>query len=84
MGCYEISLGDTIGVGEPDHVRRLIDAVGKQIQRSQLAMHFHDTYGRAVENVRASLEEGISVFDRLGGGPGRLPVCSRRAWECGD
>jgi hydroxymethylglutaryl-CoA lyase len=73
LGCTEISLGDTIGVGEPDQVRRLIEAVAALIPRDQLAMHFHDTYGRAIANVQASLEEGISTFDSSVAGLGGCP-----------
>jgi hydroxymethylglutaryl-CoA lyase len=73
MGCYEVSLGDTIGVGEPDQVRRLVETVATKIPREQLAMHFHDTYGRAVANVQASLEEDISVFDSSVAGLGGCP-----------
>jgi hydroxymethylglutaryl-CoA lyase len=73
MGCYEISLGDTIGVGQPDQVRRLIEAAAVRIPRHQLAMHFHDTYGRAVANVQASLEEGIAIFDSSVAGLGGCP-----------
>jgi hydroxymethylglutaryl-CoA lyase len=73
MGCYEISLGDTIGVGEPDQVRRLIDVVAARITREKLAMHFHDTYGRAVANIEASLREGIAVFDSSVAGLGGCP-----------
>jgi hydroxymethylglutaryl-CoA lyase len=73
LGCDEISLGDTIGVGEPDEVRRLIDAVSKLIPREKLAMHFHDTFGRAVANIEASLQEGISIFDSSVAGLGGCP-----------
>jgi hydroxymethylglutaryl-CoA lyase len=73
LGCDEISLGDTIGVGEPDEVRRLIDAVAKLIPREKLAMHFHDTYGRAGANVEASLREGIAIFDSSVAGLGGCP-----------
>ncbi len=73
MGCGEISLGDTIGVGDPEQVRSLIDAVTKVIPRGKLAMHFHDTYGRAVANIEASLREGISIFDSSVAGLGGCP-----------
>jgi len=73
LGCDEISLGDTIGVGEPDEVRRLIDEVSKLIPREKLAMHFHDTFGRAVANIEASLQEGISIFDSSVAGLGGCP-----------
>lgn len=73
LGCSEISLGDTIGVGDPDQVRSLIDAVTKVIPRGKIAMHFHDTYGRAIANIEASLREGITVFDSSVAGLGGCP-----------
>ncbi|WP_462383624.1 hydroxymethylglutaryl-CoA lyase [Pseudomonas sp. Marseille-QA0892] len=73
MGCYEISLGDTIGVGTPDRTRRLFDVVGREVPRRQLAGHFHDTYGQALANVYAGLLEGISVFDASVSGLGGCP-----------
>jgi len=73
LGCSEISLGDTIGVGDPDQVRSLIEAVAERIPRQKLAMHFHDTYGRAVANIEASLREGIMVFDSSVAGLGGCP-----------
>jgi hydroxymethylglutaryl-CoA lyase len=73
LGCEEISLGDTIGAGEPADVMRLIEAVTKLIPRERLAMHFHDTRGRAVENIEASLREGITVFDSSVAGLGGCP-----------
>jgi hydroxymethylglutaryl-CoA lyase len=73
LGCDEISLGDTIGVGEPDQVRGLIEAVSKLIPREKLAMHFHDTYGRAIANIEASLREGIAIFDSSVSGLGGCP-----------
>ena len=73
LGCGEISLGDTIGVGDPEKVRRLIDTVTNQIPRDRIAMHFHDTYGRAMANIEASLREGISIFDSSVGGLGGCP-----------
>ncbi len=72
-GCYEISLGDTIGVGTAGKIRRVIDAVAKEVPRENIAMHFHDTYGQGVANVLASLEEGISVFDASVAGLGGCP-----------
>ncbi len=59
MGCYEISLGDTIGTGTPGATRALLNAVAAHIPRGKLAGHFHDTYGQALVNIYASLEEGI-------------------------
>jgi hydroxymethylglutaryl-CoA lyase len=73
MGCYEISLGDTIGTGTPGATRELFDVVGRQVPRSQLAGHFHDTYGQALANIYASLLEGIEVFDSSVAGLGGCP-----------
>ncbi|MBL0373297.1 hydroxymethylglutaryl-CoA lyase [Rhizobium sp. KVB221] len=73
MGCYEISLGDTIGVGTATKVRTVINRVAATIPRERIAMHFHDTYGQGIANVLASLEEGISVFDSSVGGLGGCP-----------
>ncbi|MFN7009156.1 MAG: hydroxymethylglutaryl-CoA lyase [Allorhizobium sp.] len=73
LGCYEISLGDTIGVGTVRRVRSVIDAVAADLPRDRIAMHFHDTYGQGVANVLASLEEGITVFDSSVAGLGGCP-----------
>jgi hydroxymethylglutaryl-CoA lyase len=73
MGCYEVSLGDTIGTGTPNATRALFEAVGRDIPRSRLAGHFHDTYGQALANVYASLLEGIEVFDSSVAGLGGCP-----------
>jgi hydroxymethylglutaryl-CoA lyase len=73
MGCYEVSLGDTIGVGTAGDTRRLFEVVGRDIPRDQLAGHFHDTYGQALANIYASLLEGISVFDSSVAGLGGCP-----------
>ncbi|MDH4571429.1 hydroxymethylglutaryl-CoA lyase [Salinicola acroporae] len=73
MGCYEISLGDTIGVGTPLEAKRLLDAVGRDIPRDMLAAHFHDTYGQALANLYAVLEEGIGVIDSAVAGLGGCP-----------
>ena len=73
MGCYEVSLGDTIGVGSPNKARALMRAVAQEIPASAVAGHFHDTYGQAVANVAASLEEGIRVFDSSIAGLGGCP-----------
>jgi hydroxymethylglutaryl-CoA lyase len=73
MGCTEISLGDTIGVGAPTRVKALIDCVGAHVPVAALAGHFHDTYGMAVANVVAALEMGVSVFDASVGGLGGCP-----------
>lgn len=73
MGCYEVSLGDTIGTGTAGATRRLFDVVGAQVPREKLAGHFHDTYGQAIANVYASLLEGITVFDSSIAGLGGCP-----------
>ena len=72
-GCYEVSLGDTIGVGTAGDTRRLIEVVGRDIDRSLLAGHFHDTYGQALANIHASLLEGVAVFDSSVAGLGGCP-----------
>ncbi|MEB0040579.1 MULTISPECIES: hydroxymethylglutaryl-CoA lyase [unclassified Pseudomonas] len=73
MGCYEISLGDTIGTGTPGATRTLFDTVAGKIPRGKLAGHFHDTYGQALANIYASLLEGIQVFDSSIAGLGGCP-----------
>lgn len=73
MGCYEVSLGDTIGTGTAGATRRLFDVVGAQVPRDRLAGHFHDTYGQAIANIYASLLEGIQVFDSSIAGLGGCP-----------
>ncbi|PQZ91292.1 MULTISPECIES: hydroxymethylglutaryl-CoA lyase [Pseudomonas] len=73
MGCYEVSLGDTIGTGTAGATRRLFEVVGAQVPRDKLAGHFHDTYGQAIANVYASLLEGINVFDSSIAGLGGCP-----------
>jgi hydroxymethylglutaryl-CoA lyase len=73
MGCYEISLGDTIGTGTAGKTRHLINVVGREVPRHLLAGHFHDTYGQALANIYASLEEGINVFDSSVAGLGGCP-----------
>ncbi len=73
MGCYEVSLGDTIGVGTPEKTRLLLRAVKKEIPVDKIAVHFHDTYGHALENIKVSLEEGIAVVDSSVGGLGGCP-----------
>ena len=73
MGCYEISLGDTIGVGVASATRQLIEVVGQRVPRKQLAGHFHDTYGQALSNIYAALLEGVSVFDSSVAGLGGCP-----------
>jgi hydroxymethylglutaryl-CoA lyase len=73
MGCYEVSLGDTIGVGTAGAVRRVIAEAAAAVGMNQIAMHFHDTYGQGVANVLASLEAGVTVFDASVGGLGGCP-----------
>ncbi|WP_448650635.1 hydroxymethylglutaryl-CoA lyase [Pseudomonas fluorescens] len=73
MGCYEVSLGDTIGTGTAGATRRLFEVVGAQVPRDRLAGHFHDTYGQAIANIYASLLEGINVFDSSIAGLGGCP-----------
>ena len=73
MGCYEISLGDTIGVGTPRRARAMLDAVASEVPMSALAVHFHDTYGQAVANVAACLEAGVRVVDAAVSGTGGCP-----------
>jgi hydroxymethylglutaryl-CoA lyase len=73
LGCYEISLGDTIGVGTPVKARQLLRAVAGSVPMANLAMHFHDTYGQALANLYAGMEEGTRVIDSAAGGLGGCP-----------
>jgi len=73
LGCYEVSLGDTIGVGTPMKARQLLRAVAGDVPMANLAMHFHDTYGQALANLYAGLEEGCRVIDSAAGGLGGCP-----------
>jgi hydroxymethylglutaryl-CoA lyase len=73
MGCYEISLGDTIGTGTPLKAKRMLEAVSDEVPMAHLAAHFHDTYGQALANLYAVLEEGISVVDSSVAGLGGCP-----------
>jgi hydroxymethylglutaryl-CoA lyase len=73
LGCYEVSLGDTIGVGTPLKARHLLRAVAGAVPMSGLAMHFHDTYGQALANLYAGMEEGARVIDSAAGGLGGCP-----------
>ncbi len=73
MGCYEISLGDTIGTGTPAKTQRLFETVGKHIPMDKLAGHFHDTYGQALANILAALELGVATFDSSIAGLGGCP-----------
>jgi hydroxymethylglutaryl-CoA lyase len=73
IGCYEISLGDTIGVGTPGSVLRMLEAVGVRLGVERLAGHFHDTYGMAIANVHAAYTFGLRVFDSSVSGLGGCP-----------
>ncbi|AVO37218.1 hydroxymethylglutaryl-CoA lyase [Pukyongiella litopenaei] len=73
MGCYEISLGDTIGQGTPDSIARMLSAVRDVVPATRLAGHYHDTAGRALDNIDASLVMGVRVFDAAVGGLGGCP-----------
>jgi hydroxymethylglutaryl-CoA lyase len=73
LGCYEVSLGDTIGVGTPRKARELLRAVAGHVPMAHLAMHFHDTYGQALANLYAGMEEGARVIDSAAGGLGGCP-----------
>ncbi|WP_338523467.1 hydroxymethylglutaryl-CoA lyase [Pseudomonas batumici] len=73
MGCYEVSLGDTIGTGTPGATRTMFEVVSASVPREKLAGHFHDTYGQALANLYASLLEGIQVFDSSIAGLGGCP-----------
>ena len=73
LGCYEISLGDTIGVGTPLKAKAMLRAVAADVPTKNLAMHFHDTYGQALANLYAGMEEGVRVIDSAAGGLGGCP-----------
>jgi hydroxymethylglutaryl-CoA lyase len=73
LGCYEVSLGDTIGIGTPKKARELLRAVAGHVPMANLAMHFHDTYGQALANLYAGMEEGARVIDSAAGGLGGCP-----------
>ena len=73
LGCYEISLGDTIGVGTPAKARAMLRAVAAEVPMPALAIHFHDTYGQALANILACLEEGVAVVDSAVSGAGGCP-----------
>ena len=79
MGCYEISLGDTVGVGTPLKAKRMLEAVSQHIPMHKLAAHFHDTYGQALANLYAVLEEGIAVIDSSVAGLGGCPYAKGAA-----
>ncbi|NQZ11427.1 MAG: hydroxymethylglutaryl-CoA lyase, partial [Algicola sp.] len=76
LGCYEISLGDTVGVGTPEKVKQLIDAVTTKVALDKLAVHFHDTYGQALANIYSALQCGVSVIDSAVAGLGGCPYAA--------
>ena len=73
LGCYEVSLGDTIGAGTPGKTAVMLDAVARVVPVERLAGHYHDTYGQALANIYASLEHGVAVFDSSVAGLGGCP-----------
>ena len=76
MGCYEISLGDTIGVGTPGQTQSMLEAVTRLVPVGNVAGHYHDTYGQALANIYASLEVGVAVFDSSVSGLGGCPYAA--------
>jgi len=76
MGCYEVSLGDTIGVGTPGRTKAMIEACAKRVPIDRLAGHYHDTYGQALANIYASLELGVATFDASVAGLGGCPYAA--------
>ena len=73
MGCYEISLGDTIGVGTPNKVKKMLEIVAHDLPMDQLAVHFHDSYGQAIVNIYAAIEMGVRSIDSSVAGLGGCP-----------
>jgi hydroxymethylglutaryl-CoA lyase len=76
MGCYEVSLGDTIGTGTPGKTKAMIEACAKRVPMEKLAGHYHDTYGQALANIYASLETGVRTFDASVAGLGGCPYAA--------
>jgi hydroxymethylglutaryl-CoA lyase len=76
MGCYEVSLGDTIGVGTPGKTQAMLEAVARRVPMERLAGHYHDTYGQALANIYASLELGVATFDASVAGLGGCPYAA--------
>jgi hydroxymethylglutaryl-CoA lyase len=76
MGCYEVSLGDTIGVGTPGKTKAMLEACARRIPIERLAGHYHDTYGQALANIYASLELGVRTFDASVAGLGGCPYAA--------
>ena len=83
MGCYEVSLGDTIGVGTPADCVAMVDAVAERVPREKLAAHFHDTYGQSLANILAVMERGIAVFDTAVAGLGGCPYAKGASGNVG-
>ena len=73
MGCYEVSLGDTVGVGNPASIQRMIEACSRAVPIAKLAGHYHDTYGMAIANIYASMQMGMATFDSSVAGLGGCP-----------
>jgi hydroxymethylglutaryl-CoA lyase len=73
MGCFEVSLGDTVGTGTPSRAAALVQAVAERVPREALAVHFHDTYGQALANILACLQAGVGVVDASVAGLGGCP-----------
>jgi hydroxymethylglutaryl-CoA lyase len=76
MGCYEVSLGDTIGVGTPGKTKAMLEACASRVPIERLAGHYHDTYGQALANIYASLELGVRTFDASVAGLGGCPYAA--------
>ena len=76
MGCYEVSLGDTIGVGTPGTIQAMIEACTRRVPAAKLAGHYHDTYGQALANIYASMELGVATFDASVSGLGGCPYAA--------
>jgi isopropylmalate/homocitrate/citramalate synthase len=76
LGCYEISLGDTIGIGTPAQAQALVDVVSEVVPRDRLAAHFHNTYGQALANILAVLEKGVAIVDSSVSGLGGCPYAN--------
>ena len=76
LGCYEVSLGDTIGVGTPLKAQAMLEAVARMVPISALAVHFHDTYGQALANILTCLQAGVSVIDSAAAGLGGCPYAA--------
>lgn len=73
MGCYEVSLGDTVGVGTPVRAQAMIEAVAEAVPREKIGVHFHDTYGQALANILACMEKGVAIVDSSIAGLGGCP-----------